>query len=43
MFFRFDPYRFNEILASPEKVNTKFVSEAVNEIDGVALKQELIG
>ena len=41
----FDPSRFNEILilATPEKVNIKFVSEAVKEIDSVALKQELIG
>ena len=39
----FDPNCFNEILAAPEKVNINFVSAAVNEIDCVALKQELTG
>ena len=38
----FDPNCFNEIL-SAEKVNIKSVSEAVNEVDSVALKQELMG
>ena len=38
----FDPNCFSEIL-SAEKVNIKSVSEAVNEVDSVALKQELLG
>ena len=39
----FDPNWFNEVLAAPEKVIIKFVSAAVNEIDSVTLKQEIIG
>ncbi|CAH2293902.1 zinc finger MYM-type 1-like [Pelobates cultripes] len=38
----FDPNRFEEILASPEKIKFDAISTAVPEIDGPVLREELI-